>query len=547
MINRTGLWLRCGFFQFGGYSFRENIIIRTRIYWRGMKMRRQTGHKRLFLIGLIVSLLIPVLAACTKEAQPKNHNTERTLRFASGFEYVGEDGQVFRNYTELFEFSHKDIRIETLQTSYQQKNGSGYFYIPPQSGEEEEQADPIKALIDLMTGPTPPDIVLIDYSHLPSLINENLLVSLDELILNEKDYNIDDFVPAVIEGLRKAGNGTLYALAPMFYSSALIYNKQLFLNKAVPFPTDGMTWQEMFELARRVTVKDEENPVYGFAFERYYGNGGIWGLQRYMTNNYTMPLGMKWIDEETLTMKVNTPAWQGVWKLFTDLYKEGVLPQEPDWSKPRDNPYAWDMFLSGEVAMTIVPYTYLWEIISANNNADRIDGFEPIDWDVVTVPTHPEAPGVGTEIYYDGLFAINAKAENMEDAWEFIKFITGEQWARVKSKSVYNIMSRKSFIEKIEGVDYNIDAFLQLFPSEYALDESRLRQKLPEYWSIMNIGEQKLADVINNNKSIELALQEWETEGQAMIQSIKERQQNGSDGGLRMIELPAIPAPVIID
>jgi len=32
-----------------------------------------------------------------------------------------------------------------------------------------------------------------------------------------------------------------------------------------------------------------------------------------------------------------------------------------------------------------------------------------------------------------------------------------------------------------------------------------------------------------------------------MIQSIKERRQNGSDGGLRMIELPAIPAPVIID
>jgi len=67
-------------------------------------MWNRNRRKRLFLICLIATLFIPVMAACTKEAQPKN-NTQRTLRFASGFEYVGVNGEAFRNYTELFEFA----------------------------------------------------------------------------------------------------------------------------------------------------------------------------------------------------------------------------------------------------------------------------------------------------------------------------------------------------------------------------------------------------------------------------------------------------------
>jgi len=498
-------------------------------------MWNRNRRKRLFLICLIATLFIPVMAACTKEAQPKN-NTQRTLRFASGFEYVGVNGEAFRNYTELFEFAYDNIKIEYVETTDQSRYAGG-IYIPPEDGEE-QQTDPLEALKEVMTGPTPPDIVMIDYNQLPALINENLLVSLDELIRNEKDYNIDDFVPAVIDGLRKPGNGTLYALAPLFYSSAVIYNKQLFLDKAVPFPTDGMTWQDLFELARRVAVKDENNPVYGFSFNTYYG-GGIWDLFQNM-NTYTTPLGMKWVDIDTMTMTANTPGWQEVWRLFVDLYKEGVLPQEPDWSKPREGPVAWDLFLSGEVAMAVVSYNYLSEVIYANNNAERIEGFEPIDWDVVTLPTHPEAPGVGTSIGYEGIFAINAKAENMEDAWEFIKFITGEEWARIKSKSVYNMPARKSYIQKKEGADYNLDAFLQLSPPEDTTYESRLWQKLPNYWELMSIGQRKLVEVINENKSIELALQEWETEGQAAIQAMLEQKQNPGDGGDDVITLPVI-------
>lgn len=500
--------------------------------WECEKEMKFRLSRKLFLIFLALMMLIPFLAACTKDegvntpasessserdrerkrnTNERERNTPRTLRFATGYEF-GQNGEIYREFTELFEFSHDHIELEYLETVDQSYYG-GNIYLPPEEGEE---PDPLEALKKAMTGPTPPDIVMIDYSQLAELANENLLVSLDELVLKESRFNLDDFVPAVIDGLRKPGNGTLYALAPQFFSSAVIYNKQLFLDRGVPFPTDGMTWQEMFELARRVSVDHEDKPVYGFGFNTYFGDGGPWNLFHNM-NQYVRPLGLKWVDDESLKMTANTDAWHDVWNTMVDLYRDKVLPQEPDWSSiDTNNPVAWDLFLSGQLAMAIVPYSYLTDIIYANQQADRIEGFTPIDWDVVTVPVHPEEPGVGLDMYYNGIFAINARAENLEDAWNFIKFINGEEWARIKSKSSYNLLSRRSYIEPLQGIDYNMDAFLQLSPPEYQIYDSSILESY--YWDIINIGQNKMVEVINEGKNIRLALQEWETEGQMIIQ-----------------------------
>ena len=169
------------------------------------------------------------------------------LRFASSDSgYIGQNGSAFREFTEIFEFEHKNIELEYIDTMDQ-----SYYYCMPTPNEE--RPDPLDALKEAMTGPTPPDIVMLEYRSSAELINENLLLSLDEMIQQEHDFNVDDYVPAVIEGLREPGNGTLYALAPLFYSSAVIYNKQIYRPRR-GIPDRRMTWEEMFDLARRVTV-----------------------------------------------------------------------------------------------------------------------------------------------------------------------------------------------------------------------------------------------------------------------------------------------------
>ena len=187
--------------------------------------------------------------------------------------------------------------------------------------------------------------------------------------------------------------------------------------------------------------------MYGFAFNNWYG-GGIYELF-YNMSMYTAPLGHQLGRCGQLA---NDGEYADMARDMENLHRSvqrGCVSEEVDYSRQREyHPLDHDLFLSGKLAMAITHYGYLNEVINANRNADRIDNFEAIDWDIVSLPTHVDEPGVGANIYYQGIFAINANAENPEDAWEFIKFVTGEDWAR-EIQSSYNLVSRQSYIQPI--------------------------------------------------------------------------------------------------
>jgi multiple sugar transport system substrate-binding protein len=180
--------------------------------------------------------------------------------------------------------------------------------------------------------------------------------------------------------------------------------------------------------------------------------------------------------------------------------------------------------------MAVISYSQLNEIIGANMNAANIEGFTPINWDVVTLPTHPEAPGLGGFISMDPLMGISANAANPEDAWEFLKFINSEDWAKLKSRSTNMMVSRKDYIQPRDGLDYNVAAFYQLTPVMNSMNDydpgldPLIRQNL---WQLNNLGQQKLYAIIYGEVSIREGLMQWATEGDAMLQQIRENPQGG--------------------
>src|SRR5690606_10591601 len=125
------------------------------------------------------------------------------------------------------------------------------------------------------------------------------------------------------------------------------------------------------------------------------------------------------------------------------------------------HPYMDRAFFRGKVAMVLGNYGFISELVNFNNNAVRLRdwGFEPIDWGVVTVPSHSSAPGVSGNIHLSQLLAINANAQNREDAWTYIKFMTGEEWAKLVSRSPWELPARKAYIRPRSGLSYNIEAF----------------------------------------------------------------------------------------
>lgn len=472
------------------------------------------GISRLRKVGsvLLSSMIVMGLLAGCAGGKSSNQQEEKVLRI--GVLYGGQDDSYFRQqYTDIFEFSNQNITIEIVpavdQSQYRYNDGSEPYVQP----------DNLESMKKIMTGANPVDVVVTDTSTLRQLIGENLLKQLDPLVQEDK-FDTTDFVPAVIDGIKDLGDGNLYALTPSFSSSALFYNKKLFTDAGVTPPTDKMTWDEIFDKARLVAKGEGKERIYGFSFNRYKGNDPYYDMQY----SYLNTLQVKTFDDKAENMTVDTPQWAKIWETMSKLAKDKIMPDNTniDYSEPW-TAISSDLFLSGKVAMTVAESYYVNEVADANNNASKIKNFTPVDWDVVTAPMHPEKPDIGGNIWLNNTFSINSAAPNAETAWEFIKFINGEEFAKLKSRSnSYEMVSRKSYIQPKQGLDYNIQAFYLLKPvppTDSKLD--KLMMEKQGLYSVTNMGRTYFQQVVENKKTPAEALKEWSDKGNTMLQEIK--------------------------
>ncbi|GGA21127.1 extracellular solute-binding protein [Paenibacillus physcomitrellae] len=485
-----------------------NNRFQAKISFSGNKIRKMAGA------GLALALAFSVLSGCS--GSKASDNEQKVLRV--GMLYGGYDDSYFRQqYTDAYELTHPNVDIEIVpaidQSIYRYSNGT----------EQIEQPDPLESMKKIMTGSNPVDVIVADTSTLKQLIQENMLKQLDPLIQEDK-FDTSDFVPTVIDGLKDIGEGNLYALAPTFSSSALFYNKNLFQSAGVEPPHDGMTWDEVFELARRVSKGEGKNRVYGLSFSTYMGSDPYWDIQ-----NYTSTLQLRYFDDKAETMTVDTPQWEKVWSTMSKLYMDKVLPDGNQMMNEMNqggttavSPVNQDLFLSSRVAMVVGYNSYVNDVTDANNNASKIKNFKAVDWDVVTMPTHPEKPGVGGNAYLSNAFAINSSAPNADTAWDFVKFQNSEEWAKIKSRSSYEMVARKSYIKPKDGQDYNIQAFYALKPvSPVNNSDDKLYTEKPGLSSITSIGQKYFKEVLDNKKTPAEALKEWQQKGNTMLQAIK--------------------------
>ncbi|MEF3303845.1 ABC transporter substrate-binding protein [Paenibacillus sp. GYB003] len=472
---------------------------------------------------LVATLTVPVLAACNKGAA-NDDKTERVLRIATMY-YSGDEDEYFRQqFTEIFEFSNPNIKVEIVSAM----NPNQYRYGGRPEGEKPE--DPNEKMKELMKGDNPPDVVMINYEQLPDLVANNMLKQLDGDIAKDK-FDISDIVPAVIDGIKAAGDGKLYALAPTFSSQVLLYNKKPFDDAGMQYPKDGMTWDEMFDLARRVAKGEGENRVYGFGFNQY-ASGSKESLFHEM-EAYVAPLQLRMFNDAADALTVASPGWEKVWTTMIQLSKDKIFPEPIDYSKMdaarraamesgQYNPFQNNPFMNGKLAMTIGHQYTINELIQANKNAANIKGYTPIDWDIVTMPTHPEQNGLGGSVYFNGLMGINTKAQNSADAWKFIKFINGEEWAKLKSKSVNQLVSRSKYIQPRDGLQYNIKAFTTLKPVPIENEMSKLSRQYRNIYQIRSMGAQYFKKALEGTSTVSDALKEWQTAGDAALKQMKE-------------------------
>src|SRR5690606_4021061 len=115
-----------------------------------------------------------------------------------------------------------------------------------------------------------------------------------------KTYNFDigKVEPAAINIIRNASNGNLTALPIYLNHHVLFYNRDIFEKFAEDYPRNHMTWDETYELARKMTRKDGDVQYLGFAHQFMNGTFAL-------LNSY----GQELIDPKTKEVTFENGVW----------------------------------------------------------------------------------------------------------------------------------------------------------------------------------------------------------------------------------------------
>ncbi|TNJ66642.1 extracellular solute-binding protein [Paenibacillus hemerocallicola] len=232
-------------------------------------------------------------------------------------------------------------------------------------------------------------------------MDADLQYDMSELIRTSK-LNLNQFEPTLIDGIKLAGDGKLYALPVTNMVQVVFYNKRIFDQFGVSYPKDGMTWDETAEIARRLNRKEGEKQYLGFAASPAHILRG---------NQLSEP----YLDPAT-----EKPTFRNdVWGRLIDTYfvqpvDEGYRARVGEWKRL---PNRKDFTDTQELAMfafnSQFPFTVPQEV-------------EKVDWDLVALPTFKEKPRVGSAATPFAM-AITSMAKDKEAAMKAIDFLTSKE------------------------------------------------------------------------------------------------------------------------
>ena len=197
--------------------------------------------------------------------------------------------------------------------------------------------------------------------------------------------------------------------APYIYKSlAIAYNKDLFDEAGVPYPTADWTEADLLDAARKLTKGEGTDKQWGIRVSTYPTN--------FYRNMFGSPAYL--VEERQMNVKDNEEIKYAM-QLFSDMVKEGLTPNETFDSTLGSG------FETGKYAMAIVAP---WDMATLDSMIG--DSFA---WDVEVLPYNEtfETPWKGY-LFADG-FTMSSACENKEAAWELIKWLTASEEAQAAS------------------------------------------------------------------------------------------------------------------
>ncbi|MDR1787843.1 MAG: sugar ABC transporter substrate-binding protein [Treponema sp.] len=341
--------------------------------------------KKVILAAILCAAAVLLTAGCKSKEPPRDKEGRLILKVP---EWDATTNSYYGQIITAFEAAHPDIKVEPID-------------IPSN--------DYTQKLAVMLNGGSDVDAFWVkDGDTTRGLFSRGQLLDLKPFI--ERD-GID---LSVYNGLaeRYVMDGKQIALPASSANYVLYYNKDRFDDAGIPYPPNDLTWQQFEELARRLTSgsTDTQDKIWGAHFHFWPACVQNWAVQ----------------DGQHTIVETDYSFMKPYYEMVLRMQNDGITQKFA--SLKQANIAYTNAFLSSKFNVAMLPMGFWF----APTIIDRIKRgeTEPFNWGMAQLP-HPEGVPAGWTVGSVTPIAISARSRSKEAAWEFVKFVTSEEGARI--------------------------------------------------------------------------------------------------------------------
>lgn len=324
--------------------------------------------RKLAVVCIMMLSATTILSGCGGSSDDSSSGGKTKIRFATWD--VAEDVDKQQELVDKFNEEHDDIEVtlEAYGSDFDTKISAG-----------------------MGSGDTPDVMYMWNY---PAYYDG--LEPLDDYIAEEGDEYKSNFYNTLWD--YNMMDGSTYGIPVGFTTHCLFYNKDLFDQAGLEYPTADWTWDDLQAAAKTISEKTDAK---GFSFQM---KPDPYDFEMYLWSN-----GSAYCNEEgEMDGSLNSDESKEAFQMFQDMEEEGyATATEGDGT---------DEFRAGSTAM----YVYgSWSINTLNE-----DG---VNYGVTTIPAFADAGQDSVSILSSSGLSMSKDSEHKDAAWEFIKYWTNEE------------------------------------------------------------------------------------------------------------------------
>ena len=377
--------------------------------------------KKVVALVLSMMLLVALLPTVVAVAADK-----RVVKVAS-WDVYGSAANYHEAIKAGFEAANPDIEIEWVDLASQE-----YATLATSMLSAGDQTDVF---------------IIKEITDLQKWTDQGFLMSLDELVAADS-YDLSGF--AGMDEVCRVADGALNALPFRSDFWVLYYNKTLFDNAGIDYPTGDMTWDEYADLARSMVSGEGIDKTYGTHYHTWLSavvNWAVCGV------DYTLADG-------------NYDNLAYFYELQHALEDEGVCMEYGELKASGLHYSA--AFYQGNIAMLPMGSWLIGTLVK-----EKAAGTFDFDWSFTSVP---HMDGVAAKSSFGNLTAISISknAANADDAWTFTKWVCGEEGAKaiaaVGTRPAYVSDAVAASMSSVVGFPTDEGALDALLPNSVSLE-----------------------------------------------------------------------------